>query len=222
MRLRAVALLAWGAFLTWLWLGGRAATYIGPRTAWVVPFGAIALLGCGVACLLAARGQHAHSRDWWGGVLLVSPIVAVLATPSPQLGAYAAHRKAPAMQARAQIDREHIDRAKPISLTEIVAGNVDEDTRNQVGAHDGRAAKVSGIVTKVARGRIDVTRFQIWCCAADATPYTVTVRGTGLGRRFRLNQWVAVNGSLKDSGGHIYDVMASDVHRAPKPADPYL
>ncbi len=211
MRLRAAALLAWGAFLTWLWFSGRAATYIGPRTAWVVPFGAVALLGCGVACLAFVRESRS---DWWGGVLLVSPIVAVLATPSPQLGAYAAHRKAPA---RPEIG--HVDRAKPISLTEIVAGNVDEDTRDQVGAHDGRAARVSGIVTKVARGRIDVTRFQIWCCAADATPYTVTVRTA---KRFKLNQWVAVTGSLRDSGGHIYEVMASDVHRAPKPADPYL
>jgi uncharacterized repeat protein (TIGR03943 family) len=212
--MRAAALLAWGAFLTWLWLGGRAATYIGPRTAWVVPFGAIALLGCGIACLALVRTVRA---DWWGGVLLVSPIVAVLATPSPQLGAYAAHRKAPLVQV--QLDRGHIDRAKPITLTEIVAGNVDEDTRTQVGAHEGRAAKVSGIVTKAARGRIDVTRFRIWCCAADATPFTVTVRTA---KRFKLNQWVAVKGSLRDSGGHIYEVMASDVHRAPKPADPYL
>jgi uncharacterized membrane protein YcgQ (UPF0703/DUF1980 family) len=86
----------------------------------------------------------------------------------------------------------HVDRTKPITLSEIVAGNVDEDTRNEVGARDGRAARLSGIVTKVAHGRIDVTRFQIWCCAADAIPYTV------------------------------YEVMASDVHRAPKPADPYL
>ena len=105
MRLRAAALLAWGGFLTWLWLSGRASNYIGSRTAWVVPFGAIGLLGCGIACLIAARG-HAR-RDWWGAALLVTPIVAVLLTPSPQLGAYAAQRKAPAMQARAQIG--HVD-----------------------------------------------------------------------------------------------------------------
>jgi uncharacterized repeat protein (TIGR03943 family) len=210
--MRAAALLAWGAFLTWLWLSGRAATYIGPRTAWVVPFGAVALLGSGVACLALVRASRS---DWWGGVFLVSPIVAVLATPSPQLGAHAAHRKAPPVAAPIG----HVDRAKPITLTEVVAGNVDEATRDKVGARDGRAARLSGIVTKVARGRIDVTRFQIWCCAADAIPYTVTLRTP---KRLKLNQWVAVKGSLKDSGGHIYEVVATDVHRAPRPADPYL
>jgi uncharacterized repeat protein (TIGR03943 family) len=222
--LRAIALLAWGTFLGWLWLSGHAATYIGSRTTWVVPFGTIALLGSGSACLISAVGRrpgpHPAAREWWGSALLVSPIVAVLLVPSPQLGAYAAHRKAPAMQARAQI--KHVDRSRPITLTEIVGGNVAEDTRVEVGAHDGRAARIDGVVTKVAANRIDVTRFQIWCCAADAIPYTVTVRGPKLARRFKLNQWVAVTGRLRDSGGHIYEVVASSARRAPRPADPYL
>jgi uncharacterized repeat protein (TIGR03943 family) len=225
--LRAGTLLVWGSVLGWLWLSGHAANYIGSRTSWVVPFGTVALLACGAAALLATRTRTggdatAAAGDWWGSALLVSPIVAVLLIPSPQLGASAAHRKASAMQARAQIARVHSSPGRPITLMEIVGGNVDPDTRAQVGAREGREAGIDGVVTKVTRDRIDVTRFQIYCCAADAIPFTVTVRGRRLDKHFKLNQWVAVKGRLHDSGGHIYEIAASGVRRARKPADPYL
>ena len=50
---RGTALLAWAAFFDWLWLSGRSGDYVGPRTAWVVPFGGIVLT---VATLLYPRG----------------------------------------------------------------------------------------------------------------------------------------------------------------------
>jgi uncharacterized membrane protein YcgQ (UPF0703/DUF1980 family) len=126
------------------------------------------------------------------------------------------------MQARVQLAEKDIRPGRPITLMEIVGGNVDEDTRTLVGAREGRSAGIDGVVTKVAHGRIDVTRFQIYCCAADAIPFTVTVRGPRLAKQFKLNQWVAVTGRLHDSGGHIYEVEASKVRRAQRPADPYL
>ncbi len=57
---RGLALLAWAGFFDWLWLSGRAGDYVGPRTAWVVPFGGIVLT---ITALLYLRGVRAGERS---------------------------------------------------------------------------------------------------------------------------------------------------------------
>jgi uncharacterized repeat protein (TIGR03943 family) len=228
--LHAAVLFAWAGFFLWLWRSGAATTYIGSRTSWVVPFGAAGFTVCGLARLASARhrGRPARVtvREAAGNAFFVAPLVAVLLVPSPQLGANAADRKS-AVKARIRAaDLPAPDTAaggpRPITMLEIVGGNVDPETRRAVDAHSGRPARVDGVVTKVRRNAIDVTRFQIYCCAADAVPFTVTVEQRGIGRRFAKNQWVAADGVLRDSGDQIYVVAARTVRREPEPANPYL
>jgi uncharacterized membrane protein len=44
--IRALALVAWAGVFTWLWVSGESVRYLGPRTQWVVPVGAIGLTLC--------------------------------------------------------------------------------------------------------------------------------------------------------------------------------
>ena len=39
--IRALALVAWASVFAWLWITGESVRYLGPRTQWVVPVGAI-------------------------------------------------------------------------------------------------------------------------------------------------------------------------------------
>ena len=55
-------------------------------------------------------------------------------------------------------------------------------------------------------------RYKMNCCAADAIPFTVTVRAPRLDKRFKLNQWVAVSGRLRDSGGQPLDACSDACH----------
>ena len=56
--LRGVALLSWALFFDWLCLSGRSSLYVGPRTTWVVTFGAITLTAAAVLYLLSVRSRE--------------------------------------------------------------------------------------------------------------------------------------------------------------------
>lgn len=224
--LHAAVLLAWAAFFGYLWASGKQTEFIGRRTSWIVPFGTVALTVCGLARLAGARGRRASMPrvalgELSASAFFLTPILAVLMVPSPQLGANAANRKG-ALKAHLRSADLHQAANAPIGLQQIVGGNIDAATRRQVGARPGRAARVDGIVTKVGATSIDVTRFQIYCCAADALPFTVTVRQFRAGRHFKKNQWVTVDGDLVDTGGQIYAVDAWRIKVGAKPSDPYL
>ena len=58
--------MAWGALFAWLWLSGESVRYLGPRTQWVVPVGALGLTLAAAGYLRATRadavGAHASAR----------------------------------------------------------------------------------------------------------------------------------------------------------------
>jgi uncharacterized repeat protein (TIGR03943 family) len=100
---RAVALLAWAAFFDWLWLSGEWTRYVGPRTSWVVPFGAIALTVAAVGYLATVRSPTSARlgvRELAALAVLVAPILLVSVVPSPSLGSYAVERKEDTQTAR--------------------------------------------------------------------------------------------------------------------------
>ena len=52
---RMVVLALWSAFFAWLLVSGEVYRYIGPRTRWVVVFGAVMLDCCNRSSTIAAR-----------------------------------------------------------------------------------------------------------------------------------------------------------------------
>jgi uncharacterized repeat protein (TIGR03943 family) len=216
---RSFALAAWAAFFGVVWLSGDSDRYLGTRTTWVVPFGAVAT-GLAAAILLRRRGhgdRPLQSREGVGIAALLLPILLVIAVPHAELGAAAAERRAidPSAIARIAAARSTTSR---ISYAQIMADAV----HPQPGARPGVRVGLVGFAMQragTAPGLFQVTRFQLTCCIADATPLFVTVDPpAGVPPR---NAWVSVTGPLARRQGELI-VQADSVERIEEPARPYL
>ena len=69
-------------------------------------------------------------------------------------------------------------------------------------------------------GGFHLARYQIACCAADASPIVVKVEGT-TGDRPVVDGWVTVTGNFRPPEGDLPRVSATSVAEIPAPRDPY-
>jgi hypothetical protein len=91
---RLAAIAGWASLFVVLWATGASSRYLGARTQWLVPFGAITLVGALVLSARAPRrGAGLRAGEGAGLLLLFVPLVAALLVPHAELGAYAASRK---------------------------------------------------------------------------------------------------------------------------------
>jgi uncharacterized repeat protein (TIGR03943 family) len=222
---RVAVLAIWTATFVWLWVDG-ATIYVGPRTAWIVPFGTIALGICtAVAAWSAVTKQRARARpslrDLAGFAVLLAPIVAVLLVDSPQLGANAAQRKG---QIELSVDDLPANDGKTLDLVSFVAASQDPDVAQELGLDESaRPVAFPGIVTGREDSELEVTRFKIYCCAADAIPYTATVDDSrSLGTGLELNDWVYVRGAAREAADGTLIVRPQSLQPVEAPLDPYL
>jgi uncharacterized repeat protein (TIGR03943 family) len=80
--------------------------------------------------------------------------------------------------------------------------------------------KLTGFVAGVRSGGFRLARYQIACCAADATPVVMDVVGTS-GAPPRDDQWVTVTGTFQQGGGDVPRLAATTVVEIAAPDDPY-
>jgi uncharacterized repeat protein (TIGR03943 family) len=213
---RGLALAAWGAFFAYLWLSGRATTYIGPKTAWVVTLGALTLPAVAFAYLWLGRHDRRSpsSKELGANLLLVAPILLALMVPAPSLGALAVKNKklrSSAVPVAAPADGE-------IRLYEIAWAAESARYARVAGVQTGDAVDFVGFVSAAKPGRLELSRFFVTCCAADATAYTVDVTNAP---KLPNDTWVRVKGSLAGQPGAGLTVAAKSVTRVSQPANPY-
>lgn len=224
---RASALVAWALFFAWLWLSGAADRYVGPRTAWVVPFG-ILLLGAAavLACLAAtSRSDRARPRDVIGLAVLLTPMLALVAVPEPDLGALAVNQRSgpggvPALGS-APPPRSP---SGPLSVVDLQEASRSAEYALRRGVRDGRRVELLGFVSRAASGAggdFDLARFSIFCCAADAVPYVARIRGAAGAAAPRVDAWVRVRGIVRREGDRFV-VVAERVTTDRAPENPYL
>jgi uncharacterized repeat protein (TIGR03943 family) len=220
---RGAALLAWAGFFDWLWLSGRAGDYVGPRTAWVVPFGGIVLTLTallylrGVRAPTAARGPSA--RELAGLLALLAPLLLVAAAPSSSLGALAVERKRSSGDQRAAVSR--LDRTADLTLYDIAVANSSTDYAAERDIRDGVEVRIDGLVSKESDGdTFEFSRFLASCCAADAMPYSIRVRPAGDAPELELSQWLEVTGTVRAADGGFV-VEAEEIRPIDRPANPY-
>jgi uncharacterized repeat protein (TIGR03943 family) len=217
---RGLALAAWGGFFIYLWASGRATTYIGPKTAWVVTLGAITLPLVALAYLWGAR-SHARApsvRELGANGLLVAPILLALMVPAPSLGALAVKNKR-SKNAPAPIDAP-LD--GEIRLFEIAwaADSAKYAKTSQLAA--GTPVDFIGFVSrKLGAGQIELSRFFVSCCAADATAYSIKVTPPAGSSAFPVDTWVSVKGKLAGRPGYSLSVAATDIQKVATPSNPY-
>jgi uncharacterized repeat protein (TIGR03943 family) len=216
-RLRIAVAASWAGFFYVLWFTRTSDRYLGARTQWLVPFGAVTLT---VLVALAARswrsGPALRAGEAAGLLALVVPLALVLLVPHAELGAYAASRKSgsffPAVKPAPP--------ATPRDVTLLDVRIAERDPLFATVSHIHRGTRVGllGLVTHTGAGHFSLTRFYITCCIADAQPLTIDVASN---RPVRKDQWVFVTGKLQRSAKH-YTLGADKVVARHSPSNPYI
>jgi uncharacterized repeat protein (TIGR03943 family) len=221
---RGAVLAAWALFFVTLWLTGASARYLGARTEWVVPFGAIVLTAAlaGYA-VLAVRSQTTAPaltmREAVGLVSLLIPLAAVLAAPNAALGSFAADRKDGGvfLSARPQPPSSPED----VSFLDIRVAEGDRHFALESGIDEGLRVRLIGIATGEKDdppGTFELARFYVACCIADAQPVDVPIDAAN---SFPPDTWLEVTGVLDKRDGR-YVVVADEIHETKRPRRPYL
>lgn len=228
--MRSFVLFVWAAFFLWLLLSGEVYRYIGPRTYWVVIFGAVTLTVAALAHVLTgdrdADGSKPRLRDVLGLIAILLPILIVLFVPKPGLGALAASKKGAggivSSTLALQPPQGKLD--GQLSLEEIEYASQSAEYAEAVGIVEGVPVKLTGFVThpkNAPEGTFAVARFAIFCCAADAVPYTARVVPPSGTPDYEDDQWLKVVGTLgRDENGFF--VQATEVEPISEPDRPYI
>jgi uncharacterized repeat protein (TIGR03943 family) len=213
----------WAVFFLVLWASGTSGRYLGPRTQWIVPFGAVVLtvatIAYGYGYVRARRsGPSLTLREAASLFALLVPLAAVSLVPHAALGSYAASRKGGISFA---FVRPHAP-AKPseASFLDIRIADGDRDFAAQAGIRPGVRVRLLGFVVAskdVPSGTFELARFYIACCIADAEAVGVPVGGRG----YKPNTWLEVTGSLAKRGKRFV-VVPDKVIRVRAPEEPYL
>jgi putative membrane protein len=225
---RAIALFAWGALFGWLWLSGESVRYLGPRTQWVVPLGAVGLTLAALGYLRATRdapSSRARPRELAGMAVLIIPILAAATLAHAQLGSLAAANK---LSSRG-IDPSALARlasegARGVGFLQLNGAGRDARLSSELGLARGTPVRLVGFVSAEPQGGrpFELSRFYITCCVADAVPVGVHV-DKGFVRHFRLERddWLDVTGVLT-RGNHEWVVRATRIEHVEPPSNPYL
>jgi uncharacterized repeat protein (TIGR03943 family) len=162
------------------------------------------------------RSHGAHVGAGW---LLLAPISALLLVAPPTLGSFGVDRGATVdIRAGAAVfDPLPADApARPMTLLEFGQRSFDRDGTSLRGA----SVLLTGFVAGTGEGSFPLARYQIACCAADATPVVIRIVGVA-GDRPARDQWVTVTGTFAGIVDDVPELAATSVVEIPAPEDPY-
>jgi uncharacterized repeat protein (TIGR03943 family) len=226
--LRTLVLLLWSLFFVWLMIGGEVYRYIGPRTRWVVLFGAATLfVAAAMQGSVLRRGSTppgTNRKELAALAYFLIPIALVVLIPRPSLGSQAALRKSSGTLVSSASRFAPVPQMSgEISFPEISYASESSEYAATMGISDGLAVKLTGFVThptEGADGTFALTRFETFCCAADAIPYSVTVEPEDQ-TDYPDDTWLTVSGVLVRMGDQFV-LDAGRVKEVSEPQNPYI
>jgi uncharacterized repeat protein (TIGR03943 family) len=225
--LRLIVLTAWAVFFVYLAVSGEMARYLGPRTYWVVFFGATVLVAVAIGHVAvppsASRGVPSV-RESMATLALLVPLMAVWIVPNADLGALAAANRGQLGGATSASSLIPTPDGGELSFIDIHFANESDSYAVGAGASSGVAVDLTGFVSEPFEGSGDtfrLSRFYVSCCAADAIPYSVAVRTSEPGRQFAEDAWLRVTGTLERTNDGFL-VAAEHIRPVEEPDDPYL
>jgi uncharacterized repeat protein (TIGR03943 family) len=195
-RTQAAVLAMVGVTALWLGLTDAALAYVrGALRPPLVASGVVLLVLAGVAASRRgpAPGGHDHGAPRSGWLLALPVLVLLLAAP-PALGSFAASRQAgSAAQAGDPGGAfpplpEPVGGAVPIPVSEFVTRALYDEDRSLQGVR----VRLLGFAAPREGGGYLLTRFNLFCCAADGEAYQLEVRGDRSQRQ--ADQWLVVEG----------------------------
>jgi uncharacterized repeat protein (TIGR03943 family) len=233
-RASSLLLAALGATAVFLVATGAALNYVRPSLQPFVLAGGVAMLGLGVLPPFGLLGRertagapdghgHVEARVGW---LLLAPVLVLVLVPPAALGSYAASSRAavpggghgvyPPLTAP-------VRGAVPMSMAEFVTRALRDRDRSLEGVR----VRLVGFATPADGGGYELTRFVIFCCAADAGALQVDVRGDQVQRR--PDQWLEVEGTWVPRPVAPFDdldpatpaIVAAAVRTVTQPRPPY-
>jgi uncharacterized repeat protein (TIGR03943 family) len=237
-----ILLILLGGALVKIAVNGDYLRYVKPaQQPWIITGGAVMVLLGAVAIVrdvLAARTKvaadpgpdhahedgHAHSaRPAW---LLLVPVLAVFLVAPPALGADSVIRteaRVPASAAAANAAA-----FPPLPAGDVVPLPVNEFVSragwDKAGTLDGRTVSLTGFVVHTD-GSTLLARLVISCCAADAFPVTVRLRG-GEADHLASDAWIRITGQVVPgtatrANSYTPDFTPASLTTVPAPKDPY-
>jgi uncharacterized repeat protein (TIGR03943 family) len=234
-----ILLILLGGALIKIAVNGDYLRYVKPaQQPWIIAGGAVMVLLGAVAIvrdLLAARAKataepdhdddgHSHSaRPAW---LLLVPVLAVFLVAPPALGADSVIRTEARVPASAAA-------ANAAAFPPLPAGNVVPLAVNEfvsragwdaAGTLDNRTVSLTGFIVHTGGGTL-LARLVISCCAADAFPVTVHLRG-GEADHLATDAWIQVTGRVvpgtaTKNNSYTPDFTLASIATVPAPQDPY-
>jgi uncharacterized repeat protein (TIGR03943 family) len=144
--------------------------------------------------------------------------------PAPSFGARAAAaRSAGSVLAADALVPSAPNGDDPIGFVDIHYASASERYAASLGLVDGTPVKLTGFVTHgpgTPDGGFTLTRFAVFCCAADAIPYSVPVEA-GHGAIYEDDTWLRVTGRLYDVDGRFV-LRPQMIEPVGEPQDPYI
>jgi uncharacterized repeat protein (TIGR03943 family) len=198
---RSVLLVVLGATAVWLWWSGDALNYVRPGLAPYLLAGGVVVGLLGLLPPLGLLGQQtAHAGGHGGhrhrarvGWLLLVPVLVVLLVQPAALGSYAVSSRSvvpgggdsqfPPLAAP-------VRGAVPMSMAEFVTRAVRDPDQSLARV---RVRLVGFVAPSDGAGGYRLTRFVVFCCAADAEALQAVVRGDRTPRA--RDQWLEVEGT---------------------------
>lgn len=214
--LRLFALGLWTLLFWWLWLSGESVRFVGPRTWWVVPLGAVGLAVTTIGTAFSRTSDEvARPAGAIAALALLGPVLMLVLVPSPRLGAAAAANATAGGGAGGLIppagDGE-------LSIRDIEYASTDLDYAAALGVAEGGEVDLIGFATHPeGSDGYSLTRFEMWCCAADAVPSSVVILD---GRDYPDDTWLRVKGVLVWQGSRFV-VDANSIVEVSEPTNPY-
>lgn len=171
-------------------------------------------------------GGEAHSHGPRVAWFLAVPALALLLFPPPALGSYSADREAAEYAAQGIGTFPDLPAGDPVDLTlgEYTSRAIYDSERSL----KGRTVRMTGFVTQDGDGDGGgtwyLTRLLVSCCAADAAPYKIEIRGADAPP---ADTWVTVTGTWSPKGELGSDgawppvLDAVSAERVAEPRNPY-
>jgi uncharacterized repeat protein (TIGR03943 family) len=227
---RSVLLVVLGATAVWLWWSGEALNYVRPGLAPFLLAGGVVVVLLGLLPPLGLLGEQAashadgHRHKARVGWLLLVPVLVVMLVQPAALGSYAVSSRSvvpgggdgqyPPLAAP-------VRGAVPMPMAEFVTRAIRDPDKSLAGV---RVRLVGFVTPGEDAGGYRLTRFVIFCCAADAEALQAVVRGDPTPRA--RDQWLEVEGTWLPRPAAVDDpsppppALHADVVRTVAPAHP--
>jgi uncharacterized repeat protein (TIGR03943 family) len=229
---RSVLLVVLGATAVWLWWSDDALNYVRPGLAPYLLAGGVVVVLLGLLPPLGLLGEQTAHADGPGGHhhrarvgwLLLVPVLVVMLVQPAALGSYA-------VSSRSVVPGGGDDQypplaapvrgAVPMPMAEFVTRAIRDPDQSLAGV---RVRLVGFVAPGEGAGGYRLTRFVIFCCAADAEALQAVVRGDPTPRT--RDQWLEVEGTWLPRPAAVDDpsppppALHADVVRTVAPAHP--